>query len=574
MLLALAAFLTFSALRATAAPQSDDLPSDGYVMTHWGPNEGLPSADTWPIIQSREGYVWIGTGFGLVRFDGMKFTPFNSKDYPVFRAQQVTAIHEDKAGRIWVGLLSAGVLLYENGRFNPPAYCDAIANQSVTSIFSDSTGNVYLCTSAGVLMVRDGTASLVPDLPETPRIGFTASNGTVYVAGTALVRMRGPAGSQRTIVSGVGAPSHITDVVLEPSGTLFVVRQGEIHRYRLTQDSAVSAGGTINIPGALRLLRDGDRGYFLGTLGYGLVYFDGTTITHPQGLRVQRGAGRQIHAVMRDAEGGIWTTTSGGVYRFSRSFFTILGVEAGFTHDYAWLVHQQQDKTLWVGVGSDGMYRMKNGMISLLLKTDGMPDDHITEMFESADGRMWFGGESGALVTLDHGVFRHYEQLPGYLGGRVLSISEDERHRIWVGTRHGLHILEGNRFNVFTPGDGSPLTGVRNVVHTPNGDIWCISSATVHRIRNGTITTFTSPRGGAHFGTTSLMMDGDRVWFGTYGGGLFLIDRDSVVDLNRICRGFGPRIIDIREDRHGYLWINAERELQRVRKAELLEGDP
>jgi hypothetical protein len=214
LLLALAAFLVFGAPRAMASPQFDDLASDGYVKTHWGPNEGLPSADTWPIIQSREGYVWIGTGFGLVRFDGMKFTPFNNKNYPVFRAPEVTAIHEDREGRIWVGLLSAGVLLYENGRFSPPGYCDTIADQSVTGIFSDSTGNVYLCTSAGVLKVRDGKAALLPDLPETPRLGFTASDGTVYVAGVGLVRLRGPAGPQKTVVPASRASSQITDTVL------------------------------------------------------------------------------------------------------------------------------------------------------------------------------------------------------------------------------------------------------------------------------------------------------------------------------------------------------------------------
>ena len=67
-----------------------------------------------------------------------------------------------------------------------------------------------------------------------------------------------------------------------------------------------------------------------------------------------------------------------------------------------------------------------------------------------------------------------------------------------------------------------------------------------------------------------MMLDGDRVWLGTYGGGLHLIGGDSVVNLNAVCPGVGPRILGIHEDRHGYLWINAERELQRVRKAEIL----
>ena len=219
-------------------------------------------------------------------------------------------------------------------------------------------------------------------------------------------------------------------MLLEPSGLLSVLRQGEIRRYRLTPDRTAIAGETIRTPGAVKIMKDADNGYFVGTIGYGLVYLSGTSVSHPHGLGVQRGAGRQVHAIMRDTEGGIWTTTSGGLYRFSRSFFTILGADAGFTRDYAWLVRLQKDGTFWMGVGIEGVYRWKNGTIRLLRQKDGMPGDHVTELFESADGTMWFGGENGRLVSIKNGVSRNYERLPGYLGGRVLSISEDHKHGI------------------------------------------------------------------------------------------------------------------------------------------------
>ena len=193
--------LSAGAPAAPAALQHDVLPPDGYVVTHWGPNDGLPTADTWPIIQTREGYVWVGTGFGLVRFDGMKFTPFNSKNSPAFRAQQVTAIHEDTDGRIWVGLLSGGVLIYQNGRFTTPSSCDTIAFQSVHGIFSDSSGSVYLCTSIGVLRMMGDSATFLDDLPEIPRFGFSAPDGALFFAGDSLIRKDHPSGPWTTVVS-------------------------------------------------------------------------------------------------------------------------------------------------------------------------------------------------------------------------------------------------------------------------------------------------------------------------------------------------------------------------------------
>ncbi len=112
-------------------------------------------------------------------------------------------------------------------------------------------------------------------------------------------------------------------------------------------------------------MRDGNLGYFIGTVGYGLVYFNGTTISRPHGLGVQRGAGRQVHAIMRDNEGGIPTTTSG---RTGSDHSSPSSATPVLPTTMPGLCRLQKDGTFWMGVGIEGMYRWKQGTISGLLR--------------------------------------------------------------------------------------------------------------------------------------------------------------------------------------------------------------
>ena len=572
---AFACFLAGPALASgqewRSSPASDILPSTGYVSTTWGPDEGLPSAETGPILQDRTGYVWVGTGFGIVRFDGIAFRTYSSATTPLFRGQQVTAIHEDARGRIWIGLLSGGLVIYDRGHFSSPVFADTIAYESVHGIFADSAGNTYLCTSLGTFVERDGKATLLPGLPEQPRAGFTAPDGTVYFNALSLVRYDAQNDTGVTIVPGAGEVHALADIILEKDHRFLASRLGQIQRYRMNPDGPASLEETFRTPGALRLLRDGDEGYFVGTIGYGVIYFDGKHFSYPHGLGVRRGAGRQTHALMRGAEGSLWATTSGGLYRFSRTFFTILGTDAGLTTEYSWLVHLQKRGVLWIGVGTEGTYRYEGTTARLMKQKDGMPSDHITELFESSDGTMWFGGPNGELgSSTAGGGIRHYPAVATSGLGRVQSISEDFDHRIWIGTRKGFYTFERGKASPFILANGESVPGVRCVTHMPDGSIWCISSGNVVHIREGVLRSYWTRSGSGLYGTTAMMVDTGRVWYGTYGGGLYLIDGDSVIDVNAVCPGFGPRILAIHEDRLGYLWINAERELQRVRKADLL----
>ncbi len=410
--LLISTILLLPALQPARAQLHDILATDSLVTTHWGTKEGLPSNEARPILQSREGYIWIGTGFGLARFDGIQFDVFNAKSTPEIKASDVTALHEDGAGNLWVGFQSGGVLKYAGGQFQAPASCASIAFASISDFFSDSTGGLYVCSNEGLLHLQGDSGSFVTFLPEIATHGFTTPDNTVYVYNNLIVRLSST--SRPQVVGALPSRRRISHLRPEGSSSFLAAGLDHIQRFQLATDGSLipAARYPLELPSAL--LPDGNGQYLVGTFGRGIVRFDGSSINTPLGLSLLRGPGRQVHNLIRDSEGGVWATTSGGVFRFSRSFFKTFGEASGLANEYIWNLRLTHDGTLWAGAGRGGTYRISDGTSRLFLMKDGMPDNHVTEMFEASDGRMWFGGDNGRLVTMYKGATRRLDHLPGY----------------------------------------------------------------------------------------------------------------------------------------------------------------
>jgi two-component sensor histidine kinase len=397
------------------------LPSEGYVHASWGTDEGLPSADTWPILQDRAGYIWIGTGFGVVRFDGSRFTPFNARTTPVIRGQEVRAIHEDSRGRIWIGIMNAGVAIYDHGHFFTPSWADSFTYRTVTGIFADSAGGTCLCTSVGAYVVRNDTVRKITTIPESPRSGFTRPDGAVFLIGKTLTHYAGPFHRSRMVLPITPEAFGVNDVLFEGDSLMYVIRLGEIRRYAFHPDRPATLEAVFPCPGAVKMLKNGENGYFVGTVGSGVIYFDRKAFSRPQGLGVQRGAGRQVHSIMHGLEGDLWATTSGGLYRFSRTFFTILGVDAGeavslpagakrIQIDFSALRFQSPGRVMFRyrlgGVDKDWVYRP--GSQNSATYTNTGPGDLWFNLAASVNGGPW----SEKPATLRISVARYFYEEP------------------------------------------------------------------------------------------------------------------------------------------------------------------
>lgn len=128
-----------------------------YNHTVWRAGDGLPDNFVQALLQTKDGYLWIGTAEGLVRFDGLQFTVFDTRNTPALRHNSVVALCELRNGALWVGTSGGGVATYENGRFTGSlTTSNGLPNNYVRSIYETRDGSVWITAHAGGLVKIEG----------------------------------------------------------------------------------------------------------------------------------------------------------------------------------------------------------------------------------------------------------------------------------------------------------------------------------------------------------------------------------------------------------------------------------
>src|SRR6058998_1212269 len=128
-------------------------PSTAITQYHqdvWSEGDGLPQGSVQAIIQARDGYLWIGTRDGLARFDGVKFTVFQTEKNPGLESNDIRALCEDRAGQLWIGTFNGGVSRFRDGRFTCYKKQDGLPNNGVLDIHEDREGDLWMGTWNGL----------------------------------------------------------------------------------------------------------------------------------------------------------------------------------------------------------------------------------------------------------------------------------------------------------------------------------------------------------------------------------------------------------------------------------------
>lgn len=129
-----------------------------YQLRAWTAEDGLPMNSVVTIVQTRDGYLWLGTEEGLVRFDGVRFTVYDPRNTPAMRNPEVVALDEGADGTLWVGTMGGGVLRVRDGTVTALTAQDGLASDFVTAVYEDRGGHLWVGTSGGGLSRVSGGA--------------------------------------------------------------------------------------------------------------------------------------------------------------------------------------------------------------------------------------------------------------------------------------------------------------------------------------------------------------------------------------------------------------------------------
>ena len=435
-----------------------------YAHTAWTLREGFAKGMVTSVAQTPDGYLWLGTEFGLLRFDGVQSVPWRPPGDGHLPNNWIRTLLAARDGTLWIGTLK-GLASWKNGRLTQ---YQELAEQSVDTLLVDREGTVWAGGYEGptgtLCAIQDGSAQCHADgssLGQWVASLYEDSGGNVWVAAqTGLWRWKpGPPKLYRMPHPVTGASQTLNE---SDRGTLLIGTQDGISQLVDGKGSAYPLPGNVPRFKPEKLLRDRDGGLWIGTLNRGLLHVHrGKTdvFTQANGL-----SGNFVTRLFEDREGNIWVATKSGFDRFRDLAVHTISTYQGLPSAAPWSVVAARDGSVWVG-SRDGLSRWNNGHVTIYrrhsarpelvepprvtrhgvvseISDSGLPDDDVGALFEDDDGRLWVSTLRG-IAYFEHGRFVPVSRLPQ---GHTSSIVGDTAGNLWIANdAQGLYHLLGRR---------------------------------------------------------------------------------------------------------------------------------
>ena len=544
----------------------------------WTSESGLPQNSVDAIVQTRDGYLWMGTEEGLARFDGVRFVVSDRQTAPALRSAFVTGLFEDRDGTLWIGTYGGGLARLRNGRidaFRP----DILGSDRIREIRAAKNGSLFVATAGGGLLRIDGekvTRFTTRDGLPTDRIWTLEDDGEggfwVATHGGGVVCWRDSHVVQR-ITTREGLPNDFARALLrDADGTLWIGtdgggvaawRNGAIVRVITTRDGLPS-----DLVRSLR--RDRDGSLWIGT-DAGLARWRGER-AEPFGI-AEGMPSPVIRAVLEDREGSLWIGTTGGVVRLRDTRFLSYTREEGLPVDGIRALLEDRAGRMWIGTEGGGLCQLDGRSMRCHTTAEGLPHDTVYALAESGDGSLWAGTDGGGVARFRDGRFveRIDAQRSGLPNDRVRALVEAADGALWVSTTGGLALVRNGRATRVHELDDRqlrPLLLLRDgtlLVGTDGAGLWRVSADGAHA---------TPIAGRAETNRVfSLAADsgGGGVWVGTSGGGLARLDL-ATNTMRSLARrdGLHDDVVFQVVDMDGDLWLTSNRGLYRVSRDRVL----
>jgi signal transduction histidine kinase/CheY-like chemotaxis protein/streptogramin lyase len=540
---------------------------DRFSQYDWNQKDGLSGASVNAISQTADGYLWLGTGDGLVRFGGATFTWFRKSSVPQIIDNEITALAADTVGGLWAATSSGGVLHYtpgaplSPGTFEHYGSSEGLPDDRLLSIAVDAQGRVWAGTQRGMAVFEGGRfRPIYTDNFRGPvSYLYFGSDGDTWVGsfGRAL-RISGGKLAEIPLPGG-----SVTSILRTRHGETLI--SGEVGLYRVVAGRAVplQIGDVSN---AIAVLEDSRGGMWISKAGGGLNALDGSRLGSAPGRLLAES--QEVLALFEDRQGNVWAgTRSGELHRFRPHLFEGFGSKEGLAHDYIYSVYEDARGSIWIG-GPQGLNELtRDGRLRLFTMKDGLPHLHVNALCAAAGGSLWIGTSLGVARLENETVITPHQPVALRSGVRVML--EDREGNLWVGTtRQGLEVFKHGTWTHYGVEDGLGSLAVRELYQDSRGAVWVGTWGGLTRFENGKTTLFNARSGMPHDSTTVVYEDEENtLWVGTPAGLARL--------KNGAITAFGPEagilsgVEQITGDLKGNLWLGTESGILRVSRAAL-----
>ena len=336
---------------------SNEIASRRYVVDRWDVDDGLPNTALTHLVQSREGYLWIATWAGIVRFDGVRFTPI-AEDLPNHHGR---ALLEDRDGAMWIGVSGLGLVRWRAGVIETLTERDGLAGHDVRTLAEDGEGRIWAGTENGI--------SVVEPAPQPRRI-------TTY---------RVEQGLSANIINSVSR-GRDGEIWIATARGICVANHGQPR----CETPAFFSGS----PNAV--LRDRSRRLWVGTdAGLFADGFDPSPF-----------AGQAVNVLLPSNDGGLWVGLKGGaVARVTDRGIERYGEADGLAVGLVMALYEDPEGSVWIATDNGGLARLKPRRVTVYTTAQGLPSDVVGSIVQDAAGTIWAGTQCGPVSALGGGGF-------------------------------------------------------------------------------------------------------------------------------------------------------------------------
>lgn len=490
----------------------------------------LPQNSIQSIIQTHDGYMWFATYGGLVRFDGNRFSVFETYNSEL-KSLLILALYEDSTGRLWVGT-GRGLTCLKDGVFTTYTTKDGLINNSIRSFYEDKEGNIWIGTDRGLSRFRDGKFYNYTneELAVPVRTIYQNFDGSIWV-GT------------------------------ETNGL-----------YKLSKDGNFLSYTIDNLPlksGIFAIYKDTQNNIWFGT-SEGLYSLTSTGRT--VGYTTKNGlSSNVIESLCEDKDGNLWAGSQEGLNRLKDEKISTFTSKDGLSQDSVRYLYEDKEGSLWIGTNG-GLNRLTDSKFTNFTTKEGLANNNARAIYQDQKGNIWIGTDGGGINCLSpEKQFTNYTTEDGLCNNVVRSIYEDHLGNLWFGTANGLSQLKNGKFINYSDKNGLSSNLINSVLEDKKGNLWiATSSGGLNCFKDGKFSVYTTKEGLLSNTVRSLYEDNDgNLWVGTTNGLNYLKDSKIIPYpfLGDVDNRF--TVFSFYQDKAGSFWIGSDQGIYRLKQGKL-----
>jgi signal transduction histidine kinase/ligand-binding sensor domain-containing protein len=540
-----------------------------YFTRTWQVEQGLPQNKVTAVVQTRDGYLWVGTYNGLARFDGIHFTVFDDNNTPELRGNRVTSLFEADDDTLWIGTESGDISQYKDGRFAAVPLHANWSGGKIYAISADDAGDVWLLNEAGELArARDGKVLSPPSGTVTNVVSLARGrDGTVWVGREGIVS----ALKNGRLTNELSAVGYVQGFCAARGGGFWVACNGSLRKWK---DGELGADlGTAPWVGSIvpSFIETSSGALAAGTPGDGLwlVFPDQTNtpalhFNHTNGLPSD-----WVISLWEDCEKNLWCGTGAGLVVIRPNNVETVSPPDKWKNCPVLSVLPAPDGALWVGTEGAGLYRLQNGGWTNFYLAQGIRNPNIWSLAADGAGKIWAGTWGGGLFAQKGDAFDFAPGLENFWPPFPALLFAGSG--LWLGTPGGALRYQNGKLDPFGEIDGRPFGDVRGMAQDKSGALWFgTAGGGIVCLRDGNFRRFKKADGlSSDFIECLHFADDGALWIGTFGGGLNRFKDGKFSVINR-QQGLPNGVIGhIESDGRGFLWLSSYAGILRANETDL-----